>query len=180
MKRSRLALIIVLAAACTRPAPAPVPAAPVPTLPPIAVVSPWPGVLRQAQQAAEAGDYAGADRLLTDFAVAHPKTPEGAEADFYRALYKADPSNTGASIREQLGALDAYLVGGSAQPHYAVALVMRRMLESSDSLRALVAAVRSTQDARLRARDDEVRRLTDQLERTTAELDRIKRRLAKP
>ncbi|MFN8572831.1 MAG: hypothetical protein U0132_12355 [Gemmatimonadaceae bacterium] len=172
--------VLFVLAGCSRPAQRPVPIAAPPVLPPVAAVSPWPGILRQAQQAADAGDYATADRLLAEFGVAHPKTPEGAEADFFRALYKADPPNAAATIREQLGAFDAYLVGGSAQPHYAEAIVLRRLLESTDSLRALVAAVRTTQDARARAREDEIRRLTDVLEKTTAELERIKRRLAKP
>ncbi len=179
MTRRLLWLALVLAA-CARPAQPPAPVVAPPVLPPVTAVSPWPGLLRQAQQAADAGDYATADRILAEYGVAHPKTPEGAEADFFRALFKADPPNAASTIREQLGAFDAYLVGGSAQPHYTEAIVIRRLLESSDSLRALVAAVRATQDARARVREDEIRRLTDVLEKTTAELERIKRRLAKP
>lgn len=183
MTRVRKLVAVVtmaMATACHQPVPAPVPVVTAPVLPDLSTVSPWPGTLRQAQQAAESGDYQGADRILADFAVAHPHTNEGAEADFYRALYKADPPNAAITIREQLAAFDAYLVGGSAQPHYAEALVLRRLLESTDSLRALVTAVRTTQDARVKAKDDEIRRLTEVLEKTTAELERIKRRLAKP
>jgi hypothetical protein len=173
---------LVLAVACGRGAPAPTPDLTVslPSLPSVSDVSPWPATIRQAQQAAESGDYSAADRLLTAFGVSHPNSAEGADADFFRALFKADPANHTPTIRDQLSAFDAYLTGGAALPRYGEALVLRRLVESSDSLRALVDAMRSTHDARARAKDEEIRRLTDVLERTTAELERIKRRLAKP
>lgn len=177
----RLVLFSLLACASTRRAPAPAPAPPTPSvLTDVAPVSPWPGVLREAMQAAESGDYARADRLLAEWGLAHPKSPEGAEADFYRALWKIDPANKGPTIREQLAFVDAYLNGGPSQPHYQEAWVLRRLAETADSLRGVVDAVRSTQETRTRVKDDEIRRLTDMLEKTTAELERIKRRLAKP
>ena len=181
MPRTIIRPLLLLTLACRgAPVPAPVLAAPPPALPSVSDVSPWPATLRQAQQAAESGDYSAADRLLSAFGISHPNSAEGREADFFRAVFRADPANHAASIREQLSAFDAYLTGGAAFPRYGEALVLRRLVESSDSLRALVDAVRTTQEARARAKDDEVRRLTDVLERTTAELERIKRRLAKP
>ena len=70
----------------TPPVVVPVPAA-------VDTASPWPAILRQVQQLADEGDYAGAERLLGDFAVQHAGTAEGAEADFWRALLRADPQN---------------------------------------------------------------------------------------
>ncbi|MEP7344916.1 MAG: hypothetical protein ABI877_06610 [Gemmatimonadaceae bacterium] len=182
MMRTSLGVALVLILACGRsaPVPTPVPAEPPPSLPTVGDVSQWPTILRQAQQAAESGDYVAADRLLSTHGISHPNSPEGAEADFFRALFKADPANHSATLREQLSAFDAYLTAGAALPRYGEVLVLRRLLETSDSLRALVDVVRATQEARSRAKDDEIRRLSDVLERTTAELDRIKRRLAKP
>lgn len=149
-------------------------------IPSVSDLSIWPSTLRQAQQAAEAGDYTTTDRLLAAYGVSHPNSAEGAEADFFRALFKADPANQGVTLRERLSAFDAYLTGGAALPHYGEALVLRRLLETGDSLRSLVATMRTTHDERLRAKDEEIKRLSDILERTTAELERIKRRLAKP
>jgi hypothetical protein len=174
--------ILAMAAACgwRRQAPPPAAASSAQALPAVPDLSPWPAALRQAQRAAEAGDFATADRVLATFGAAHPRSADGAEADFFRALFKTDPANQTTTIREQLAAFDAYLMGGDAVPRYGEALILRRLVETSDSLRAVVQAVRTTADARAKAKEDEIRRLADLLERTTAELERIKRRLARP
>ena len=90
-----------LAASCKRAAPAPPPmpivqmvAAPPPP------ISPWPGTLSTALRAAESGRFAEAERILTDFGLANPGTPEGAESDFWRALLKTDPANRAVTPRE--------------------------------------------------------------------------------
>lgn len=147
--------------------------------PPLApVLSPWPGTLASALRAAESGRYDDADRTLLEFSLKHARTPEGAESDFWRALLKTDPANAPVSAREQLALLDGYLGHGPAAPRYAEALILRRIVETSDSTRALLAAVRASAEAREKARDEEIRRLNDLYDRTAAELDRIKRRLA--
>lgn len=167
-----------LAASCKRAAPAPPPmpivqmvAAPPPP------ISPWPGTLSTALRAAESGRFAEAERILTDFGLANPGTPEGAESDFWRALLKTDPANRAVTPRESMALYDSYLSGGTSQPRYAEALILRRVVESMDSTRALLATVRASADARDKSRDDEIRRLNDVIDRTTAELERIKRRL---
>ncbi|HSA55098.1 MAG TPA: hypothetical protein VLE53_05305 [Gemmatimonadaceae bacterium] len=176
MSRGRLArvsaLLVVLA--CTS-APVPMPPAPPPT--PLPQISPWPGILVRAQRLAEDGRYAEADQVLAEFAVEHPGTHEGAEADFWRAMLKADPGNADVTVREQLAALDTYLAGGPEMPRYIEAQILRRLVETVDSTRSLVVAVRAAADARVDAKNDEVKRLSDELEKTVAELERIRRRL---
>jgi hypothetical protein len=170
-----LAASLLLVVACTAPPVRP-PAPPPPT--PIPEISPWPGVLVRAQRLADAGRYAAADEVLADFAVKNQGTAEGAEADFWRALLKADPLNPETSVREQLAALDTYLNGGPDMPRYVEAQVLRRLVEAVDSTRALVVAVRTAAGARAEAKNDEVKRLADELEKAVAELERIRRRLA--
>lgn len=181
--RSRRALgcaALPLAAAlvaCRRPAPD----MPPPVIPEVVVpapISPWPGTLSRALRAAESGHFDEAERLLTAFSVAHAGTPDGAESDFWRALLKTDPANRDVTPRESMALYDAYLSGGSTLPRHAEALILRRVVESLDSTRSLLATVRTSADAREKARDDEIRRLNDIVDRTTAELERIKRRLA--
>lgn len=160
---------------CARRAPPPLPP---PITMPIPEIDPWPGVLAQAKRLAEDGHYGPADRLLADYAVKHQGTAQGAEADFWRALFRVDPLNTESSTREQLAALDAYLHGGPSQPRYLEALILRRLVEAADSARAVVAEVHAAVEARTARRDDEVRRISDELEKAVAELERIRRRLA--
>lgn len=172
-----LLLASIAAGACQRassPVPAPVIAVTVATPPPI---SPWPGTLSTALRAAENGRFDEAERVLTEFSVAHPSGADGAESDFWRALLKTDPANRSVTPRESMALYDSYLGGGASLPRHAEALILRRVVESMDSTRTLLATVRASADARDKARDDEIRRLNDILDRTTAELERIKRRL---
>ena len=170
---ARLAALLLLTA-CTS-APMPVPPPPLPT--PLPDISPWPGILVRAQRLAERGRYAEADQVLAEFAVNHPGSRDGAEADFWRALLKADPANEEVTVREQLAALDTYLAGGPEMPRYVEAQILRRLVEAVDSTRSLVVAVRAAANARVDAKNDEVKRLSDELEKTVAELERIRRRL---
>lgn len=170
---ARLGVLLLLAACASQPVPVPPP--PPPT--PLPQISPWPGILVRAQRLVERGRYGEADQVLAEFAVQHAGTPEGAEADFWRAVFKADPSNPEVTVREQLAALDTYLSGGPELPRYVEVLVLRRLVETVDSTRSLVVAVRAAADARVDAKNDEVKRLSDELEKTVAELDRIRRRL---
>lgn len=165
------------AAACQRPGPA----LPPPVIPEVVIpvqLSPWPGTLSRALRAAEDGHFDDAERILTEFSVSHAGTPDGAESDFWRALLKTDPANRDVTPRESMALYDAYLSGGPALPRHAEALILRRVVESLDSTRSLLATVRSSAVAREKARDDEIRKLNDLVDRTTAELERIKRRLA--
>ena len=159
----------------TVPEPVTVPAPPPPSVP---AMSPWPGVFSRARRAADAGRFDEADRVLADFITQHAPSAEASEAMFWRALYGSDPLNTSSTVRDQVAAFDAYLAIGPSLPRYTEARILRRMVETMDSTRAVIIAVRTAADARERAKSEEVRRLSDELERAIAELERIKRRLA--
>jgi hypothetical protein len=165
--------------ACSRAPRAPAPQ-PVPVPPVEREISPWPGVLSLAMRAVERARYEEADSVLTDFAVKNAGKPEGAEADYWRAVFKADPARTRITVREQLAAFDAYLAGGPTLPHYHEASIMRRMLEALDATRRDLVAARTAAETKEKAREDDIRKLTEDLERTMAELDRIRRRLVPP
>lgn len=170
--------LAALALAC-RPA-APPEAAPAPVLPAVTVspaASEWPGTLAEALRAAQAADFAAADRALLAFSVRHAGTPQGIESDFWRAIVKADPANTAASTRERIALFDAYLAAGPDAPRHLEAMVFRRLLESVESATGALATLRSETETKRRSREDEIRKLSEDLDRTMAELDRIKKRL---
>lgn len=162
-----------------RPSPPPVVAPPPVELPAPAPppVSLWPATLSEATRAFEAGRHEEADRILREHSLRMEGTAEGAESDFWRALFRADPANPGPSTRERIALFDAYLAAGPSAPRYVEAQIFRRLLESLDSTRTAVIALRTLAENRDKTRDDEVRRLSEDLDRTMAELERIRRRL---
>lgn len=173
VKRVMLAALLM---SCARPAAAPsLQQPPAPTPPPI---SAWPGTLANAVRTADQGKHEDADAILAKYALDHPGSAEGAEADFWRALLRLDPFNKRATVRDAITAFDAYLNGGPATARYAEARILRRLLESLDSSRTQLVAARAAADSRDRTREEEIRKLGDELDKTMAELDRIRRRLA--
>lgn len=179
--RRRSSLLMVASAAVTGACVArPVPLASPPAttaVQPAQQISAWPTTLAAALRAAESDRYAEADRILLEFSVRNAGTAEGAESDYWRALLKVDPANRGVAGGEQLALLDAYLSSGPASRRYPEVLVLRRIVETMDSTRALLTAVRTSAGAREKAKDEEIRRLNDLYERTSTELERIRRRL---
>ncbi len=143
----------------------------------------WSATLVQASSEASSGRYAVADRVLAEYTTRNPASPDAAEAMYWRALYKLDPANQGASTREAITMLDSYL-GASGAPHRAEALALRRIAVAMESraVPAVGAVVTppKTDVAPDKAKDDEIQRLKDELARANAELERIKRRLAQP
>ena len=142
----------------------------------------WAGLLGQATQEAAAGHFAVADKLLADYTVRFPASPEASDAMYWRGVYKLDPSNTTAAAREAAVLLDGYLASGAAA-HRVEAQTLRRIAGVMDAR----AATSPTSAPRVevvkvedKARDEEIQRLKDELAKTNAELDRIKRRLAQP
>ncbi len=174
-RAARVALVVAVVAGCSTAQPRlaePVPAG----------RAEWAGWLGQATQEAAAGRFAAADKLLADYTVRFPASPEASDAMYWRAVYKLEPSNTTATAREAAVLLDGYLASGAAA-HRMEAQTLRRFAGVMDARAA--AATGAPPRVELvkvedKARDEEIQRLKDELAKTNAELDRIKRRLAQP
>lgn len=138
--------------------------------------------LLQASTEAQAGRYGVADRLLGDFATRYASAPEAAETLYWRALFKADPANQVAYIKEAIPLLDAYLALPGLTHHTEAGTLKRLALlaegRAVPSTTAAPAAVPARADDH--SRDEEVQKLKEELQRANAELERIKRRLARP
>jgi hypothetical protein len=167
-----LAVCAVFAVGCSHPpkvAPPPAPAVAFAT------------TVENASKRVESGDYTGADRVLSEFALTHKGTPEGNEIAFWRALYMVDPSNKNASVAEGLRAMDIYLANPASKTYRAQGQAIKRIATLTQSLRAQQAATKVVgRDTVFVTREDEITALKDQLAKANAELDRIKRRLANP
>lgn len=169
--RNTISLLAFIAIACSK---GPAASAPTP-------VTPFNAAVMSAERRAEAGDYAGADRILSDFAVKAKGSPEATEIAFWRALYMVDPNNKNTSMADGVKALDIYINTTSAKNYKAEALVLKRTAQSVLALRAAQAAPRlAGRDTVFVTREDEIASLKDQLAKANAELERIKKRLADP
>lgn len=135
-----------------------------------------------ADKRVEAGDYAGADRILADYALKNKNTDNGMEIAFFRALYMIDPNNKNASMAEGVRALDIYLNTSHTKRYRPEALVLRRTAQSVLVLRSNAALTTrsSKSDTVYVSREAEIAELKDLLAKANAELDRIKKRLANP
>lgn len=173
---STLALLCMGCQRAVVPAPVVAPAPVLVALPP--PLSEWPTTLSAAQGAAEAGQFEEADRILLRYGLQYQGTPEGAESDFWRAVFKADPTNAGPTERERIALFDAYLTAGSSAPRHLEAMVFRRLLETLTASSGALTEFRSSADSRQRSREDDIKKLSEDLDRAMAELERIKKRLA--
>jgi hypothetical protein len=134
-----------------------------------------------AEKRVDAGDYSGADRILSDFALKAKGTPDATEIAFWRALYMVDPNNKTASMNDGVRALDIYLNTKGAVRYRGEALVLKRTAQTVLALRTTALAPRvSGRDTVYVTREDEIAALKDQLAKANAELERIKKRLANP
>ena len=140
----------------------------------------WTPWLLQASQEASTGNYAVADKLLAEYVTRFPASPEAADAMYWRALYKMDPTNSMGTPRDAAALLDAYLTSGSTA-HRAEAQTLRRVaqaLESASRTTAPVIPKAEVVKVEDKARDEELAHVKEELSKANAELDRIKRRLA--
>ncbi len=177
MSRRSLTLTLFMASAWLATACAPARSAPLP-----APVPTYASTLAAAQKRADSGDYAGADRILADFALRAPNKAEAHEISFWRALYLVDPSNRSSSPEEGIRALDIYLKTQGTVNYRPQALVLKRTAQTVQTLRQASQVIPKVngRDTVFVNREDEIVALRDQLAKANAELERIKRRLANP
>jgi hypothetical protein len=165
----------------------------------------WPPTLESARARAAEGRFESADTTLANFEIQYPRSNEALEAEYWRALFKLDPSNHASSFSEAIASLDAYLADKRPRGHTQEAVTLRRVAGQMDGLNKLAAtALAQTREAPPAANapkvggvdtkaavapdaapanaaaDAEIKRLKDELAKATAELERIRRRLAQP
>ncbi len=152
-----------------------------PTQAPVAQAS-YETTLAAAQKRADLGDYAGADRILADFALKTPNKSQALELTFWRALFMVDPANRTAPIIEGIRALDIYLNTPGTVTYRPQAQVLKRTAMTVQALRqaAVLTPRVNGRDTVFVNREEEVEGLRDQLAKANAELERIKKRLANP
>ena len=170
-RRTVLTAIAFVFAACAKQ-----PATTVPT-----PAAGFANAIEAARQKVDAGDYVGADRILSEYALRVPGTAEAREVSFWRAMYIVDPANRTASIAQGIRALDIYLASEGSLWYRPQAEVLRRAALVIQAVRqAQVPKQVNGRDTVFISREEEVAALRDQLAKATAELDRIKKRLANP
>jgi hypothetical protein len=168
----------------------------------------WQVSLASAQARAGSGEFVVADSILARYASRHPGTHETLETAYWRAVFKADPSNAASSPPMALASLDGYLRDPRPRDHVLEAQTLRRTVAQIDALnRAAEAASVRAQSANNEAanakaaiadaketankadanasaaaadKDNEIKRLKDELAKANAELDRIRKRLGAP
>jgi hypothetical protein len=153
------------------------------------IEGPLAATLRQADAEAVAMRFGVADRLLAEFAEAHPDTPEALETAFWRALFKLDPSNQTAPRRDAVALLDSYLNGNIVVGHRGAALALRRgamadrpvvVAPATSPAAGAAPAAAPAATAAPAASAEEVQRLREELAKANAELERIRKRLSQP
>lgn len=152
---------------------------------PPTVAEQWTALLAHVASEVQDGRYGTVERLLREFQQSHPNAPEAAEALFYRALYRLEPANPGASAREAGALLDTYLSSTVVSPRRVDAVLLRHLATALETRLAPVPTVTGAGAASgpredTKGKDDEIARLKDELSKANAELERIKRRVAKP
>jgi hypothetical protein len=136
--------------------------------------------LAQADAEAVALRFGVADRLLADYAESHANTPEAVETQFWRAVYRLNPLNQNAPLRDAVAMLDSYLNGPVSGVHRGAAMGLRRLALASDRSTAAAPATAGMPTPGPATRDEEMQRLKDELAKANAELDRIRKRLSQP
>jgi valyl-tRNA synthetase len=168
----------------------------------------WQVAMAGAQARAASGEFASADSILARYATRHPGTRETLETTYWRAVFKADPTNPNGSAPQAVTSLDAYLRDLRPRDHIAEAQTLRRTVARIDSLsraaEATTVQVKTASDEAANAKaavagakadankadasataaaadkDAEIKRLKDELAKANAELDRIRKRLSSP
>jgi hypothetical protein len=175
-RRAGAALVMLLLSGCALTPGSSAPEPPAPRA--------WPVLRARAGAEVAAGRYGIADRMLADFTSQFPGTAEGADATFWRALYRVDPSNQTASARGAIAVVDSALAMPLDSARRANLLALRRIaiaVERVDSRgTGETIAAGDTAKGDEKSQSDEIQRLKSELAKANAELERIKKRVAQP
>ncbi len=167
-----LALALVVGACIRRPEPEPITPADVPAL------RGGEGLLA-AQQAADSGRWAEAERRLASLARETRGSAIATEVMYWRALYRLDPANPAYNPAMAAQLLTTYLSAPQLIQHAADARTLRRIATALDSLGARIPAT-PDDAAKAKAQEEEMEKLKTELEKANEELERIRRRLGAP
>lgn len=144
-------------------------------------VEEWPVAVQSASLAADSGNYAGAERIVSAYVTKYPRTHEAREILFWRALFKLDPGNPNGSLSQGLAILDKYLADTSTMAYRAEATIIKRLAVTTQVLQAKAIAHPMRDSATAKASSEaEIASLRAELAKANAELERIKKRLASP
>lgn len=164
-------------ASCRHTAPVLPAVLPPPPLPSPSVGSQWVATQTMVLALIAENRLTAADSSLLQFARLNARTPEGDRARWWRTLMRVDARTVGGDAAVALAQIDSLLTDSLAIEVRAEAVLMRRSLNTVDSVRK--AEVRRRVQATQLAieRMDELKLARDSMARLSAEIERLKRRL---
>lgn len=167
----------------------------------------WMIVRDSAIVAMDSGRYDAAGRMLANFQVQRARTPQAADAAYWRAMLLLDPRNGGGKPMTALAVLDsASMMSAFAERHAAIAVarrVARNLVDVNTRSEQLTQEIAKAREIAAGAQQhpagertaepqrsnlaEEVQRLREELtkanaerDRANAELQRVRRRLTTP
>jgi hypothetical protein len=166
-----------LLASCRTAAPIVPAVLPPPALPAPSVMSQWVATQSMVLALIAENRLTAADSSLLQFARANARTSEGDRARWWRTLMRVDARTINGDATVALAQIDSLLTDSLAIEVRAEAVLMRRSLNTVDSVRK--AEVRRRTQATQLATDrlDELKIARDSMARLGAEIERLKRRL---
>jgi hypothetical protein len=168
---------IALLAACRAAAPIVPAIVPPPQLPAPSVTSQWVATQSMVLALIAENRLTAADSSLRQFARSNAPTPEGDRARWWRTLMRVDARTLNGDATVALAQIDSLLTDSLAIEVRAEAVLMRRSLNTVDSVRKAEVR-RRTQAAQLATdRLDELKIARDSMAKLGAEIERLKRRL---
>lgn len=121
-----------------------------------------------------------ADSSLLQFSRDHARTPEAARARWWRTLLRVDGRAAGAEPSMTIMQIDSLLADSISIDIRTEALMMRRSINTIDSLRRVELRRRLQATQLANERLDELKSARDSVTKLAAEINRLRRRLRAP
>lgn len=154
------------------------PAAPPP--PPPTVESIWTSTQTSVFALLIDNRVPAADSSLLQFSRDHARTPEAARARWWRTLLRVDARAAGAEPSMTIMQIDSLLADSISIDIRTEALMIRRNINTIDSLRRVELRRRVQAVQLANERLDELKSARDSVTKLAAEVDRLRRRLRAP